>query len=130
MLDLPLIYRACGWSFSSLSSITFAPNSFVIDPPSQTCPVSFGLRVSEMSYCLYHKWNFIFDSLIFDEDVFIIKLVHITLNTYLTSPCTQLEKYKYLSSMDIRISVNTGGISGSAHPSTFLDGWSITWSLI
>ena len=38
----------------------------------------------------------------------------------------QLEKYKYLSSIETKMSVKTGGISGRTHPSTFLEGTSIT----
>ena len=36
----------------------------------------------------------------------------------LISPCSQLEKYRYLSSMEMMISVMTPGISGRIHPST------------
>ena len=50
--NLPWMYLAWGWSVRSVSLVTFTPNSLVIEPPSQTCPVSLGLRVLVMSYCL------------------------------------------------------------------------------
>ena len=64
---------------------TLTPNSLVMQPPKNNCPVNFGFMGSDTSY-----WR--------------------------KSPWSQQDKYKYLSSMDIKISVNTAGISGKAQP--------------
>ena len=45
------------FTFNSRSSVTLTPNSLVIHPPNQTCPVNFGFLVSVMSYWRISPWT-------------------------------------------------------------------------
>ena len=68
-----VLERRLDSTFISLSSKTFKPNSFVIDPPSQSRPVNLGFLGSVTLYCLRSPWS-------------------------------QLDRYRYLSSMDSKMS--------------------------